>query len=624
MAARSGNVKDLEPAFYNDVTQWMAQNHVVEMVDQMLGACQAGRPTGRDIPLSIEQWARVTSEQLAGEEASAAWKALQQHYLDKGQNINMQEEFEADKTRFERFSTKFDLQDDEAGFVFLDYSKNRINAETMEKLLDVARARGVEAMRDQMFRGEKINFTENRSVLHIALRNRSNTPIMVDGQNVMPDVNAVLEQMKKFTEKVRSGAWVGHTGKAIEHIVNIGIGGSDLGPLMVCTALKPYCHERLKMHFVSNIDGTHLQETLKEVDLETTLFIVASKTFTTLETITNAKTAKATLLQYYEEKDIDDEGAVAKHFIALSTNTKAVTEFGIDPENMFQFWDWVGGRYSMWSAIGMPIALAIGMDNFEQMLEGGHLMDQHFVEAPLERNIPVILAMLGVWYNNLFGAQTHMILPYDQYMLRFATYFQQADMESNGKYIGRDGKRVQCSTGPVLLGEPGTGAQHSFFQLIHQGTKLTPCDFVGCIKSHNPIGGNLHHRMLMANFFAQTEALMTGRTAESVRKELEANNVPPARISQILPHKVFEGNRPTNTIMVKKLTPKSLGALVAMYEMKIFVQGVVWNINSFDQWGVELGKALAQVILPQLTKGGSVSDHDSSTNGLINLFNSAM
>eukprot|EP01065_Artemidia_motanka_P010049 TRINITY_DN1524_c0_g1_i1.p1 TRINITY_DN1524_c0_g1~~TRINITY_DN1524_c0_g1_i1.p1 ORF type:complete len:632 (+),score=201.88 TRINITY_DN1524_c0_g1_i1:60-1898(+) len=601
-----------------DITMWMAQNNMVHTVDRLLASVQPGNPTGRDILLRCLQWARCESESVD----DGAWARLKQHFLEKGQHIDMKHEFATDPQRADRFTLRADLKDDEAGYLLVDFSKNRVTDETMRLLVDVARQRGVQQMRAAMFSGEKINITEGRAVLHTALRNRSGEPVLVDGEDVMPGVRSVLSHMRDFTDRVRSGAWKGHTGKPITDVVNIGIGGSDLGPLMAYRALAPFRHERIRVHFVSNIDGTHVAEALKEVQLESTLFIVASKTFTTLETITNAKTAKARLLQHCEERGVEEAGAIAKHFVALSTNKQAVAEFGIDTENMFAFWDWVGGRYSLWSAIGMSIAIAVGMDGFEEMLEGGYLMDQHFKETPLEANIPVILAMLGVWYNNMFGSQNHLILPYDQYLDRFSAYFQQGDMESNGKSVTRDGDAVQCETGPVIMGEPGTGSQHSFFQLIHQGSKLLPCDFIGCVRSHNPVGGNLHHRMLMANFFAQPEALMRGKDAVQVKRELEAKGVDAAKIAQLQPHKVFPGNRPTNSILVRKLTPKSLGALIAMYEHKIFVQGVVWNINSFDQWGVELGKELATAILPQLSPGKTdVDTHDASTNALINLFN---
>nr|BAQ25439.1 phosphoglucose isomerase [Diplonema papillatum] len=589
----------------------------------MLTFLRKTKPTKKELYSAVETWAHARG-QVASDHPS--WSAIQKHFLDEGRFITMQNEFASDPDRFRRFHVKKQLSDPElSNYLLLDYSKNLINDETMRKLLEFARASGLESMRDKMFRGDKINFTENRAVLHVALRNRSNRSIEVDGKDVMPDVTSVLAHMKDFSEKVRSGAVKGQTGKTFKHVVNIGIGGSDLGPVMVTQALAPYCHERLKLHFVSNIDGTHLAEVLKAVNLEETLFVVASKTFTTAETITNASSAKKALLDDFSSRGIAAGGCIAKHFIALSTNSKAVTEFGIDGNNMFEFWDWVGGRYSLWSSIGMSIAIAIGMDNFEMLLSGAHEMDKHFCEAPLESNMPVIMALLGIWYNNMFGAQTHMILPYDQYLVRFAAYFQQGDMESNGKFITRNGTRVACSTGPIILGEPGTGSQHSFFQLIHQGTKLIPCDFVGCMLSHNPVANNLHHKMLMANYFAQTEALMKGKTEEEVRTELsKTNKLSPGAIDQIAPHKVFEGNRPTNSIIVKKMTPFSLGALISMYEMKIFTQGVLWNINSFDQWGVELGKALASVILPELKPSQNISSHDASTNSLIALFNSAL
>ncbi|KAJ9462839.1 Glucose-6-phosphate isomerase [Diplonema papillatum] len=603
---------------------WMAQNRLVEVTDDLLNNVSRTQPTGRDLYEAIEKWARARS-QVASQDPT--WKALQKHYLEEGRLIKLQQEFAAQGDRFEKFHVKAALADpDGDNMLLLDYSKNLIREDTMRHLLDFARAAGLESMRDKMFNGEKINFTEDRSVLHIALRNRSNRPIEVDGQDVMPAVNDVLNHMKEYSDKVRSGELKGHTGKEFKYVVNIGIGGSDLGPLMATQALAPYCHERLGLHFVSNIDGTHLAEALKKVSLEETLFIVASKTFTTAETITNATSAKKALLEHYAAQGVGTEGCVAKHFIALSTNTKAVTEFGIDSANMFEFWDWVGGRYSLWSSIGMSIVIAIGMDNFEKLLGGAHEMDKHFCEAPLQSNIPVILALIGIWYNNMFGAQTQMILPYDQYLHRFAAYFQQGDMESNGKFITRDGQRVACSTGPIILGEPGTGSQHSFFQLIHQGTKLIPCDFIGCLTSHNPISNNQHHKMLMANFFAQTEALMKGKTEAQVREELKKKGASADEMDKIAPHKVFEGNRPTNSILVKKLSPWSLGALISMYEMKIFTQGVLWNINSFDQWGVELGKALASNILSELSEkpGTKVNGHDASTNGLINLFNSVL
>jgi len=465
-----------------------------------------------------------------------------------------------------------------------------------------------------MYAGDKINRTENRSVLHVALRNRSNRPIVVDGADVMPEVNAVLAKMREFTESVRSGAWKGHTGKRITDIVNIGIGGSDLGPVMACLALKPYWQDGMRAHFVSNVDGTHIAETLREVSAETTLFVVESKTFTTQETLMNARTARSWLVQ-----KLGDEAAVPRHFVAVSSATEEVKKFGIDPNNMFVFWDWVGGRYSLWSAIGLPIALMIGMDRFGQMLGGGHAMDEHFRTAPMEENVPVVLAMLGVWYSNFFDAATHAILPYDQYMSRFAAYFQQGDMESNGKRVDREGHFVDgYTTGPIVWGEPGTNGQHAFYQLIHQGTRLVPCDFLAPLETHNPLGK--HHEVLLANFFAQTEALMRGKTPDEARAELAAQNLPPARVEELVPHKTFPGNRPTTSMVFDKLTPRTLGMLVAMYEHKIFTQGVVWDIFSFDQWGVELGKQLAKKIEPELESKGLVSSHDASTNALINRY----
>jgi len=533
-----------------------------------------------------------------------AWNALQQHYK-KAKKLHLRDLFEKDSKRFEKFSIRFND-------ILLDYSKNRITDETMKLLLQLAREAKVKKWIEKMFSGEKINFTENRAVLHIALRNRSNRAIYVDGTDVMPAVNAELAKMKAFCEKVRSGEWKGYTGKAITDVVNIGIGGSDLGPFMVCEALKPY-GSKLNVHFVSNVDGTHIVETLKKINPETTLFLIASKTFTTQETMTNAQTAKAWFL-----KSANDETAVAKHFAALSTNSKAVSEFGIDTQNMFGFWDWVGGRYSLWSAIGLSIALFIGFENFEELLQGAFEMDEHFRTAPFEKNLPVILALLGIWYNNFFGAETYAILPYDQYLHRFAAYFQQGDMESNGKRITREGNVVSYQTGQIVWGEPGTNGQHAFYQLIHQGTKLIPCDFLAPAISHNPIGE--HHEILLSNFFAQTEALMKGKTEKEVRKELEAQGLKKKEIEKLLPHKVFEGNRPTNSILFKMLTPKTLGSLIAMYEHKIFVQSIIWNINAFDQWGVELGKQLAKVILPELKDEKTVETHDASTNGLINYY----
>jgi glucose-6-phosphate isomerase len=533
-----------------------------------------------------------------------SWKALQQHYKQV-KKLHLRDLFKKDPKRFEKFSVRF-------GDLLLDYSKNRITSETMKLLMQLAREAKVKKWIEKMFDGEKINFTENRAVLHVALRNRSKHAIYVDGNDVMPAVRAELSKMKSFAQEVRSGKWKGYSGKAMTDIVNIGIGGSDLGPLMVCEALKPYS-SKLNVHFVSNVDGTHISETLKKVNPETTLFLIASKTFTTQETMTNAQTAKAWFL-----KSAKESAAVAKHFAALSTNGKAVSEFGIDTKNMFGFWDWVGGRYSLWSAIGLSIVLYIGFENFEELLQGAFEMDEHFRKTPLEKNLPVILALLGIWYNNFFGAETYALLPYDQYLHRFAAYFQQGDMESSGKRITRSGDVADYSTGQIVWGEPGTNGQHAFYQLIHQGTKLVPCDFLAPAVSHNPIGE--HHAILLSNFFAQTEALMKGKTEKEVRNELEARGLKKKEIEKLSQHKVFEGNRPTNSILFKKLTPKTLGSLIAMYEHKIFVQSVVWNINAYDQWGVELGKELAKAILPELKDETPVRAHDASTNGLINYY----
>ncbi|MFO0878444.1 MAG: glucose-6-phosphate isomerase [Gemmataceae bacterium] len=532
-----------------------------------------------------------------------AWKALEAHHAEIAP-VSMRELFQQDPRRFEHLSLRL-------GDILLDYSKNRITQKTVGLLLDLARQAHVPAMIERMFTGEKINTTEQRAVLHVALRNRSNRPILVDGRDVMPEVNAVLAHMKSFTEAIRSGAWKGYTGQAIRDVVNIGIGGSDLGPVMVTEALKPYSKRDLGIHFVSNIDGTHLAETLRRVQPETTLFLVASKTFTTQETMTNAQSARSWFL-----KSAGDEKHIARHFAALSTNEAEVRKFGIDPANMFAFWDWVGGRYSLWSAIGMSIALSIGMENFEELLTGGHLMDEHFRQAPLEQNLPVHLGVLGVWYNNFFGAQSHAILPYDQYLHRFPAYFQQGDMESNGKSVTKEGAPCTWSTGPIIWGEPGTNGQHAFYQLIHQGTKLVPCDFLAPIDSQNPMGE--HHPILLSNFFAQTEALMKGKTPDEVRQELTGSKLTAEEIEALVPQKTFSGNRPTNSILFQKLTPRTLGMLIALYEHKIFTQGVIWGINSFDQWGVELGKQLAKAILPELKQPGEVTSHDSSTNGLIN------
>ncbi|HDY2693811.1 TPA: glucose-6-phosphate isomerase [Escherichia coli] len=536
---------------------------------------------------------------------TAAWQALQKHF-DEMKGVTIADLFAKDGDRFSKFSATFDDQ------MLVDYSKNRITEETLAKLQDLAKECDLAGAIKSMFSGEKINRTENRAVLHVALRNRSNTPILVDGKDVMPEVNAVLEKMKTFSEAIISGEWKGYTGKAITDVVNIGIGGSDLGPYMVTEALRPY-KNHLNMHFVSNVDGTHIAEVLKKVNPETTLFLVASKTFTTQETMTNAHSARDWFL-----KAAGDEKHVAKHFAALSTNAKAVGEFGIDTANMFEFWDWVGGRYSLWSAIGLSIVLSIGFDNFVELLSGAHAMDKHFSTTPAEKNLPVLLALIGIWYNNFFGAETEAILPYDQYMHRFAAYFQQGNMESNGKYVDRNGKVVDYQTGPIIWGEPGTNGQHAFYQLIHQGTKMVPCDFIAPAITHNPLSD--HHQKLLSNFFAQTEALAFGKSREVVEQEYRDQGKDPATLDYVVPFKVFEGNRPTNSILLREITPFSLGALIALYEHKIFTQGVILNIFTFDQWGVELGKQLANRILPELKDDKEISSHDSSTNGLINRY----
>ncbi|MFV0489573.1 MAG: glucose-6-phosphate isomerase [Vibrio fluvialis] len=534
-----------------------------------------------------------------------AWKALTAHFKS-AQDMDLKTLFAEDSQRFAKYSTRF------GNDILVDYSKNLVNEETMKHLFALAEETDVKSAIQAMFSGEAINQTEGRSVLHTALRNRSNTPVMVKGEDVMPAVNAVLEKMKSFSERIIGGEWKGFTGKAITDVVNIGIGGSDLGPYMVTEALTPY-KNHLTMHFVSNVDGTHIAETLKKVNPETTLFLVASKTFTTQETMTNAHSARDWFLA-----TAGDEAHVAKHFAALSTNAQAVAEFGIDTDNMFEFWDWVGGRYSLWSAIGLSIILSIGFDNFVELLTGAHEMDKHFVETPFESNIPMILALIGIWYNNFHGAESEAILPYDQYMHRFAAYFQQGNMESNGKFVDRDGNPVTYQTGPIIWGEPGTNGQHAFYQLIHQGTKLIPCDFIAPALTHNAVSD--HHQKLMSNFFAQTEALAFGKSAEVVKAEFIKAGKTEEEVAALIPFKVFEGNRPTNSILVKQITPRSLGNLIAMYEHKIFVQGVIWNIFTFDQWGVELGKQLANQILPELADGAQISSHDSSTNGLINAF----
>ncbi|HGX4959469.1 TPA: glucose-6-phosphate isomerase [Escherichia coli] len=536
---------------------------------------------------------------------TAAWQALQKHF-DEMKDVTIADLFAKDGDRFSKFSATFGDQ------MLVDYSKNRITEETLAKLQDLAKECDLAGAIKSMFSGEKINRTENRAVLHVALRNRSNTPILVDGKDVMPEVNAVLEKMKAFSEAIISGEWKGYTGKAITDVVNIGIGGSDLGPYMVTEALRPY-KNHLNMHFVSNVDGTHIAEVLKKVNPETTLFLVASKTFTTQETMTNAHSARDWFL-----KAAGDEKHVAKHFAALSTNAKAVGEFGIDTANMFEFWDWVGGRYSLWSAIGLSIVLSIGFDNFVELLSGAHAMDKHFSTTPAEKNLPVLLALIGIWYNNFFGAETEAILPYDQYMHRFAAYFQQGNMESNGKYVDRNGNVVDYQTGPIIWGEPGTNGQHAFYQLIHQGTKMVPCDFIAPAITHNPLSD--HHQKLLSNFFAQTEALAFGKSREVVEQEYRDQGKDPATLDYVVPFKVFEGNRPTNSILLREITPFSLGALIALYEHKIFTQGVILNIFTFDQWGVELGKQLANRILPELKDDKEISSHDSSTNGLINRY----
>ncbi len=535
---------------------------------------------------------------------SPAWQSLLQHHKTF-RDTQLRHLFEQDSVRAEKYSLQF-------GEILLDYSKNLISDETMPLLMQLARDCGVETMRDRMFSGDKINLTEQRAVLHTALRNRSKKTVMVDETDVMPSVKAVLDKIRLFSDDVRQGKITGYSGRRLTDIVNIGIGGSDLGPLMVCEALKPYQHPGLSMHFVSNVDGSHISEVLKKIDAETTLFIIASKTFTTQETMTNANSARDWFLQHAGDSD-----AIARHFVAVSTNTEKVTEFGIDADNMFEFWDWVGGRYSLCSAIGLPIALAIGMSNFEALLEGAHAMDEHFRTSPLEHNMPVLLAVIGIWYHNFFGAESYAVEPYDQYLHRLPAYLQQLDMESNGKSVTRDAQYItDYSTGPVLWGEPGTNGQHAFFQLLHQGRRMVPVDFLAAVNSHNPIGE--HHYLLLANFLAQTEALMRGKTEAEARCELEAEGLDGKALEALLAHKVFPGNRPTNTILYNRLDPYTLGAVIALYEHKIFVQGVIWNINSFDQWGVELGKQLAKTIAEELKTSGACTAHDSSTRQLIN------
>ncbi|NHR05058.1 glucose-6-phosphate isomerase [Chromobacterium haemolyticum] len=534
-----------------------------------------------------------------------AWQALWDHFAE-AKHQHMRDLFVSDPERAERYAL-------EVGGLFLDYSKNRITDDTLKGLMQLARESGLPAKIKAMFKGEKLNSTENRAVLHVALRNRTNSPIHVDGEDVMPKVNSVLERMGKFAHAVRSGEWLGYTNQPITDIVNIGIGGSDLGPLMVCSALKPFGHPRLNMHFVSNVDGAQLKETLKKVHSETTLFVVESKTFTTQETLTNALTARDWFLQRSR-----DESAVAKHFVAVSTNQKAVADFGIDPSNMFEFWDWVGGRYSLWSAIGLPIMLYLGEENFTELLNGAHIMDQHFRNAPFEQNMPVLLAMIGVWYINYYGGGSHVIAPYDQYLHRLPAFIQQLDMESNGKQVMLDGQPVNFETAPIIWGETGINGQHAFFQLLHQGTHISPIDLIASVQNCSSLPG--HHEILLANVFAQAEAFMRGKTADEVRAELKEQGLKGEALEALVPHKVFGGNRPTNTLLMSRLNPRNLGSLIALYEHKIFVQGVIWHINSFDQWGVELGKQLAKTIHAELTGKLKHAEHDSSTRRLIELY----
>ncbi len=534
-----------------------------------------------------------------------SWKNLVDHFKEM-KGVHMKDLFADDPDRFNKYSIRFNG-------ILVDYSKNIITEDTLKLLLKLTDDVGLRDALNKMFTGESINETEDRAVLHTALRNRINIPVCVNDKNVMPEVNAVLSKMKDFSDKIITGEWKGFTDKKITDIVNIGIGGSDLGPVMVTECLRPYAKVGLEVHFVSNVDGTHITETLKQLNPETTLFLIASKTFTTQETMTNAFAAREWFL-----KCAKDHAYVTKHFVALSTNIEKVEEFGIDKDNMFVFWDWVGGRYSLWSAIGLSIACYVGYENYAELLQGAFEMDSHFRETPFERNIPVILALIGIWYNNFFGVQTEVILPYDQYMHRFPAYFQQGNMESNGKSVDRNGNKVNYQTGPIIWGEPGTNGQHAFYQLIHQGTKMIPADFLAPAISHNRIGE--HHNILLSNFFAQTEALLNGKTKEEAIEELKRDGRSDEEIRKLYPHKVFEGNRPTNSILFNKLTPRALGSLIVMYEHKIFVQGVIWNIFSFDQWGVELGKQLAKKILPELGDDKQVDSHDSSTNGLINTF----
>ena len=536
-----------------------------------------------------------------------AWQALQQDY-EQTQSVQMRDQFAQDPDRANRYWL-------EVGGLTVDFSKNRINDQIIADLVALAEQAGLPERIEQMYRGEKINETENRAVLHVALRNRSNTPIMVDGKDVMPEVNHVLRKMGDFTRAVRSGEWLGYTNQVITDVVNIGIGGSDLGPLMMCTALKNFGHPRLNMHFVSNVDGTQMRDVLEKVHPETTLFIIASKTFTTQETLTNAHTARDWFLQAGSEKDI------AKHFVAISTNQKAVAEFGIDTEHMFEFWDWVGGRYSLWSAIGLPIMLYLGEENFIELLEGAHLMDQHFRNAPLSRNLPALMGLIGIWYINFYGGGSHVIAPYDQHLHRLPKYIQQLDMESNGKQVQMDGTPVATETGPIIWGETGINGQHAFFQLLHQGTHITPIDLIASLEKRSNLPG--HHEILLSNVFAQAEAFMRGKTPAEVRAELQAQGVPAEHIEALVPHKTFSGNRPTNVILLDKITPRNMGSLIAMYEHKVFTQGVIWGINSFDQWGVELGKQLAKTILAELTGAIDPQPHDASTSKLVRLYRKA-
>jgi glucose-6-phosphate isomerase len=538
---------------------------------------------------------------------SPAWLALQAHQLTIAET-HMRDLFAADPKRFEKFSILFND-------ILFDFSKHRVTEESLRLLLNLAREMDVKGWTEKMFNGVAINFTENRSVLHTALRNRSKRPVLVNGKNVMPDINEVLGRMRKFSNDVRNGEWKGFSGKTITDVVNIGIGGSDLGPAMVTEALLDYHRPNINFHFVSNIDSTQMFETNRHLNPETTLFIIASKTFTTQETMTNARSAREWFMSIAK-----DEGAIPRHFVAISTNTDEVIKFGISPELMFEFWDWVGGRYSMWSAIGLSIVIAIGMNRFEELLQGAHEMDEHFRNAPLEENLPVIMGMLGIWYNNFFGADTHAIIPYDQYLRRLPAYVRQLDMESNGKRVDREGKPVDYATGPIIWGELGSNGQHAFFQLIHQSERLIPADYIAMIENKHPIGE--HQTILLANFFAQTEALMRGKNAQEVTEELKAAGLNDEQIKQLLPHKIFPGNKPSNSIVLQNLDPKTLGSLIAFYEHKVFVQGIIWNINSFDQWGVELGKQLAKVIQPELSGSNEVISHDSSTNSLINHYKS--